>query len=173
MITGQRVVLRAYREDDLEAVYRIFADLDSWPTRDRRPPHPLTVAGFRDLYVPWTTGVAGLEFVVEVDGHVVGRCGMFDEDPLARHAEVGIALAAEARGRGYGTDAMRTLVGFLFTCRNLQRIHLETLADNAAALASYRKVGFVQEGVLRRHAFLRGEYVDAVVMGLLCCEWTG
>lgn len=118
-----------------------------------------------------TASLDGAEFVIEADGDVIGRCGMFNEDPLARHAEVGIALAASTRGRGHGTDALRALVGFLFSARNLHRLHLETLAGNAAALASYRKVGFVEEGVLRRHAFVQGEYVDTVVMGLLCNEW--
>lgn len=59
-----------------------------------------------------------------------------------------------------------------FSARNLPRLHLETLAGNAAALASYRKVGFL-EGVLREQAFVAGQYVDTVVMGLLCSEWQG
>jgi RimJ/RimL family protein N-acetyltransferase len=65
------------------------------------------------------------------------------------------------------------LVRFLFTGRNLQRVHPETLATNAAALASYRKVGFVPEGVLRCHACADGDYVDTVIMGLLRNEWSG
>ncbi|MGB9378098.1 MAG: GNAT family protein [Mycobacteriales bacterium] len=173
MLAGKQVELRAYRDEDFEVIYGIYADLESWPGRSRQPPAPLTVAAFREWYVPLTAGVGGTEFVIEADGAPVGRCGMFDEDPLARHAEVGIALAPAARGRGLGTDAMRLLVEFLFSARNLQRLHLETLASNAAALASYRKVGFVPEGVLRRHAFAGGEYVDTVVMGLLSAEWKG
>ncbi|MDQ6875346.1 MAG: GNAT family N-acetyltransferase [Actinomycetota bacterium] len=171
MLAGKRIVLRPGRQDDLDTIYRIFADLDTWAARSGRPPQPLTFETFRGWYAPVAGATDGVEFVIEVDGAPVGRCGMFGEDALARHAEVGIALVPEACGHGYGTDAMRVLVGFLFTTRNLQRLHLQTLAANAPALASYRKVGFVEEGVLRRHAFVDGEYVDMVVMGLLRSEW--
>lgn len=173
MLRGKQVVLRPFRDDDLEELHPIWADLDSWAARSPRPPQPLTLSAFQEWYLPVTSALDGGEFVVEVDGEVIGRCGMFNEDPLARHAEVGIALASSARGQGHGTDALRALVGFLFSARNLHRLHLESLANNAAALASYRKVGFVEEGVLRQHAFADGEYVDTVVMGLLCSEWQG
>jgi RimJ/RimL family protein N-acetyltransferase len=173
MLTGKHVLLRPFRPDDLPAIYRIVSDLDSWAARNRRAPQPVTFEAFRDWYVPATAGIDGVEFVIEVDGAPVGRCGMFAEDQFAHAAEVGIALLPEARGQGHGTDALRVLVGFLFTARNLQRLHLETLASNTAALASYRKVGFVQEGVLRNHAFADGDYVDTVIMGLLRDEWIG
>lgn len=171
MLAGTRVVLRPGRDDDLDTIYRIYADLDTWAARSSRPPQPLTFESFRGWYAPAAAAPDGVEFVIEVDGRPVGRCGMFGEDPLARHAEVGIALVPEACGQGFGTDALRVLVGFLFTARNLQRLHLETLAANAPARASYRKVGFVEEGVLRRHAFVGGTYVDTVLMGLLRTEW--
>lgn len=173
MLTGKQVLLRPFRPEDLTTIYRIVSDLDSWAARNRRAPQPLTFEAFRDWYVPATVDLDGAGFVSEVDGSPVGRCGMFAEDPLARSAEVGIALLPEARGQGFGTDALRVLVDFLFRARNLQRLHLETLAGNGAAIASYRKVGFVQEGVLRCHAFADGGYVDTVTLGLLRDEWSG
>ncbi|MEP6695343.1 MAG: GNAT family protein [Pseudonocardiales bacterium] len=173
MLPGKQVLLRPFQPDDLPALYRIISDLDTWAARSRRAPQPLTFEAFRDWYVPATAGIDGVEFVVEAEGAPVGRCGMFGEDTFAQAAEVGIALLPGARGRGYGTDALRVLVGFLFRARNLRRLHLETLASNTAALASYGKVGFVKEGVLRRHAFADGAYVDTVVMGLLREEWAG
>ena len=110
-------------------------------------------------------------FVIEVDGRMIGHIGLFGFDPLARSAEVGLALAADSRGRGYGTDAMRVIVGFGFERRHLHRIHLTVLASNAIAIASYRKVGFVEEGRLRESAWLRGHYEDELRMGLLRSEW--
>jgi len=173
VLTGRKVLLRAFRESDLGVLYRIFAELDTWAARSRRAPQPLTLEAFRDWYVPMAAGPDGAEFVIEAGAEPVGRCGLFGEDRLVHVAEVGIDLLPEARGRGYGTDAMRLLVDFGFRARNLQRVQLETLAGNSAALASYRKVGFVEEGVLRRHAWVDGAYVDTVVMGLLRDEWAG
>jgi RimJ/RimL family protein N-acetyltransferase len=94
-----------------------------------------------------------------------------DEDGLARHASVGISLGLDAAGKGYGTDALRVLVDYAFTRRNLRRVHLIVVASNERAIASYRKVGFVEEGRRREHCWVRGAYVDEVLMGLLRSEW--
>jgi RimJ/RimL family protein N-acetyltransferase len=96
---------------------------------------------------------------------------MFRFDTLARSAEVGIALHQDARGKGYGTDALRVLVRFGFERRNLRRLHLRVLASNAAAIGSYRKVGFTDEGRHRESAWVSGSYQDEITMGLLRAEW--
>ena len=61
-------------------------------------------------------------FVVDVDGRAVGTADLFGHDSLARHAEAGISLVREARGRGIGTAAIIELVEFGFTRLNLRRI---------------------------------------------------
>jgi RimJ/RimL family protein N-acetyltransferase len=97
----------------------------------------------------------------------VGSANLFHFDLYAGHAEAGISLAAEARGRGVGTEAVRQLVEFGFRRRNLRRIHLQAIASNLGALRSYEKAGFVVEGRLREHAWVRGAYEDIVLMGIL------
>ena len=62
---------------------------------------------------------------------------------------------------------MIQLVEFGFVRLNLRRIHLQAIASNTAALRSYEKAGFVVEGRLRDHAWVRGAYEDIVVMGVL------
>ena len=66
-----------------------------------------------------------------------------------------------------GTEAIRLLVEFGFTRRNLRRIHLQAIASNTGALRAYEKAGFVVEGRLREHAWVRGAYEDIVLMGIL------
>lgn len=173
MLSGERVVLREVRTDDLLTLYDIFRDLDTWELRGPAAPGPMTWDGFREWYSYATKGLGKeVELVITVQDEVVGRCAMFNEDQLARHAEVGIDLVAPARGHGYGTDALRVLVDLAFTRRNLRRLHLEAVADNVGALACYRKVGFVEEGRQREHAWVRGHYVDMIAMGLLRSEWS-
>lgn len=110
-------------------------------------------------------------FVVEADGVVVGGVSLFDVDDLACHAEVGISLLPSARGQVSGTAAMEQLLEFAFVRRNLRRLHLEVIESNAGAIRSYEKAGFVVEGRLREHAWLRGRYEDIVLMGLLRSDW--
>jgi RimJ/RimL family protein N-acetyltransferase len=164
------VTLRAQADEDFEMLYRIAADLDSWEERGPAAPAPLTRAAYRQR-LERTDPDAGVTFVVCVGERAVGRGNIFTEDPLARTAEVGMALAPEARGKGYGTAALRQIVEFGFERRNLRRLHLAVIASNAAAIACYRKAGFVEEGRRREHCWVRGHYEDEVLMGLLRGDW--
>lgn len=168
------VLLRARREEDVDLLFRLAADLDTWEERDPRPPAPLARAGFDARQAELDAGdAAGLvRFVVEAEGVAVGGASLFDSDPLSRHAEAGVSLLPEARGRGIGTSAVAQLVEFGFVRRNLRRIHLQAIASNAAAIRAYEKAGFLVEGRLREHAWVRGAYEDIVLMGVLRAEWS-
>ena len=172
MITGELVSLRAPEDRDLDVIFEIYADIDTWEERGPRPPIVIPRAEFEERFrSQLTANQDDAHFIIDVDGTAVGRTDLFGIDNLARSAEVGISLHPTARGHGYGTDALRLVVEFGFVRRNLHRIHLTTLASNAGALACYRRVGFVEEGRLRESAWVRGAYIDEVRMGLLRSEW--
>lgn len=166
------VTLRPRTDADLDLLFQLAADLDTWEERNPDPPRPLT----RDQYdarlarAADDDGGGKVSFVVESDGRAVGSASMFGIDPFARHAEVGIALVPQARGRGIGTAAIRQLVEFGFVRHNLRRIHLQAIASNTAAIRAYEKAGFVVEGRRREHAWVRGAYEDIVLMGILRSE---
>jgi RimJ/RimL family protein N-acetyltransferase len=170
MSTPLTVALRAETPADEDVLFRIRSDLDSWEERSPSAPAPLTLETFRERRAKGEFN-GDADFVVTLDGAPVGRCTLFHEDALARHAEVGIALLPEARGQGVGTAALTQLVEFAFVRRNLRRLYLWVLSSNAAGLASYRRVGFVEEGRHREHGWVRGRYEDEVAMGLLRSEW--
>ena len=128
------VSLRSRTDADLDVLYRIAADLDSWEERSASEPAPLTRPGFEARLARADGGEASgqaAQFVVDVAGEAVGSASLSGFDLFARHAEAGISLVPEARGRGVGTEAMRLLVGFGFVRRNLRRIHVQAIASNA------------------------------------------
>ena len=90
----------------------------------------------------------------------------------ARSAWVGIGIGEpEYRGKGFGTDAMKTLAGYAFKQLNLNRINLAVFEYNPRAIRSYEKCGFVHEGS-ERQALKRGEQRwDLMFMGLLREDW--
>ena len=57
------------------------------------------------------------------------------------------------------------LLDFAWRDLNLRRITAQVFADNARAIASYRKAGFVEEGRLRDGAFIDGAWTDVVIVG--------
>ena len=169
------VSLRPRREGDRDLLFEIASDLDTWEERSPQAPRPLTRERF-DARLADVGGADGPEsamsLVVDVDGVAVGSASLFGFDLLARHAEAGIGLQREARGRGIGTAAIVQLVEFGFVRHNLRRIHLQAIASNTAAIRAYEKAGFLIEGRQREHAWVRGAYEDIVLMAILRSEQT-
>jgi len=164
------VSLRARTEADLDVLYRVAADLDTWEERNPAAPALLTRQRFDARLADNDASADNVGFVVDVDGTAVGGASLFEFDSLAHHAEAGISLVREARGHGIGTAAIIQLVEFGFVRRNLRRIHLQAIASNAGAIRAYEKAGFVVEGRQRQHAWVRGGYEDIVLMGILRSE---
>lgn len=89
-----------------------------------------------------------------------------------RHATLGIMIGDKTCwDRGYGSDAVTTLLRYGFEELRLQRIDLHVDERNARAIASYRKCGFVEEGRLRQHRFAEEQYWDTLVMSVLADEF--
>lgn len=170
MLSGERVVLRPLRPDDVEPLWRSRLDPMTWAQTTEAPLVPETLEAYRSRQAD-RSQVGSAEFAVEVDGVLVGRAAMFSVDELARTGEVGLTMLQEHQGKGYGKDVLRVLLGYGFRSRNLRRIHLQTLSSNAAALRAYLAVGFVEEGRLREHAWVEGAYDDVVLMSVLRSEW--
>lgn len=111
-----------------------------------------------------------LHFVIETldDERPIGVVGLENINWRVRECEVGIIIGeSEFWGRGYGTDAMRTVLEVGFHWYNLHRIFLYVVEDNARAIKSYEKCGFTHEGRLRDKAVVAGEYRDLLVMSML------
>jgi RimJ/RimL family protein N-acetyltransferase len=87
-------------------------------------------------------------------------------------AKLGYAIAAEHWGRGYATDAARTLITFGFTTLDLHRISAAIGPDNAASIAVVKRLGFTHEGRLRHHVFTNGVWRDSELFSVLAHEWT-
>lgn len=162
--------LRPQAPEDVEVLFRIAADLETWEERNPGAPAPMTRERFDARLARSAANDPaedGVTFMVDADGTAVGSASLFEFDWFVRHAEAGISLVPEARGRGIGTAAIIQLVEFGFVRRNLRRIHLQAIESNRGAIRAYEKAGFVVEGRLREHAYVRGAYEDIVLMGIL------
>jgi ribosomal protein S18 acetylase RimI-like enzyme len=87
----------------------------------------------------------------------------------SRHGfgEVGMAVAREWRGRGVGSALLAAAIDWARE-RGLHKLSLGVFAHNDAAIALYRKFGFVEEGRrVKQYRRQSGELWDAIEMGLL------
>ena len=112
---------------------------------------------------------AELFIVAERGGEVVGNAGVHPVQHVRRShsAGIGMAVAKHAQGQGVGTALMTAIIDWADNWAQLLRLELTVYPDNDAALALYRKFGFVHEGTLRAYALRNGVYIDAHCMARL------
>jgi putative acetyltransferase len=115
-------------------------------------------------------GSADLRLVAERDGEVVGSLGLHPVENRARRrhaAMLGISIAGAAQGQGVGRALMQAALDYADRWAQVLRIELQVYADNARAIALYRRFGFEHEGTHRAYALRDGAYVDSLSMARL------
>ena len=115
-------------------------------------------------------GRTDLSLVAERGGAVVGSAGLHPTGPALRrrHAMMlGISVARAAQGQGVGKALMQALCDYADRWAQVLLIELQVYADNARAIALYRRFGFEIEGRHPAYALRDGEYVESLSMGRL------
>lgn len=87
--------------------------------------------------------------------------------PTASNWAIGIGLAPEFRGRGYGAAAQLLVVRYLFAHTQANRIEATTEITNVAEQRALEKAGFTREGILRGTTFRQGQWHDQVIYSVL------
>ncbi|HEX6525334.1 MAG TPA: GNAT family protein [Streptosporangiaceae bacterium] len=174
ILVGERVRLRGVRDDDLPTLAKWEMDpgrlttLSNWVV-------PPSEAAAKERIARWSANQENnVAFAIETldDPPVlVGNIGLWGARLKDRCATLGIALGREHVARGYGTDAMRVLVGYGFREMGLHRIQLFVAPFNAAGIRAYQKAGFVEEGRFREAVLHDGRWYDDVLMSILDHEW--
>ncbi|WP_433209518.1 GNAT family N-acetyltransferase [Dactylosporangium sp. CS-047395] len=84
---------------------------------------------------------------------------------------IGISLLPEFRGKGFGTQAQRLLVSYLFETSHFDRIEAYTDVENVAEQRALDKVGFKLEGTIRSAQFRQGRWCDLFLYSVLRDEF--
>ena len=170
MLRGEKVLLRARREEDVAVLHaELYDDVPTRSRADSRPWRPLPADSPASPYrVGEPTDEVAFFSVIETAGdELAGEALLWGIDMHNRMAHIGISLRPSFRGRGLGTDVLLVLCRYGFGIRGLHRLQLETLADNNAMIEAAKHAGFELEGTLRRSAWVDGAFADEVILGLL------
>ena len=97
---------------------------------------------------------------------LIGQCELFDFDAQSV-AEMGYWLGADYQNRGIMTEAVCAVVFYSFNVMKMHRIYAYTSTMNTPSRALLRKVGFIEEGVLRQNTYRDGVWDDTAVMAIL------
>jgi aminoglycoside 6'-N-acetyltransferase len=169
-----RLVLRRFRSDDAGALAMYRSDpsvarYQSWDV-------PVTLAAAAELAEVFAgsspTRPGRFQYAVErsSDGALVGDVGVCLHHN-GMQAEIGFTLAKVYQGRGYATEAVGQVLEDLFTMRNLRRISAQCDARNMPSLRLLRRLGFVEEGRQRTRTWVKCEWTDHLLLGLLAANW--
>ena len=103
---------------------------------------------------------------------IVGLVQVRQLDPSFEAAEWECTIAPSSRGSGIFLEAARLVGSFAFGTVGTHRLEARVLLQNGRANGALRKLGAVQEGILRRSVHRAGEYFDQVLWSLLKEDWT-
>ena len=166
MLRADNIILRSIENKDADLLYKAINTPEL--VRFNAPFKPVHEVH----HLEWLTNLlndASKElFAIEISEEVVGCIQLIDIHPIHRSAELTLRIFDEEnRGKGIGTKSVRLLCEHAFTDLGLVRVWLRVFSSNEKAIEAYKKAGFLVEGLMKKAAFIKGEFVDMVVMARL------
>ena len=169
LIYGTNIVLRAIEAADNGMLLQLINDPDtemmlggsSWPVS--------TTEQLRWFEQQERTHDVLRCAIVPKDGaDAIGTVILSDIDQKNGTAQIHIKLSKEGgRGKGYGTDAVKTIVDYAFRELRLNCIYADILSYNTISVKLFEKCGFTRDGVLRARVYKGGRYTDVYSYSVL------
>ncbi len=165
MLEGSTIRLRSWHEDDLAILVNLRNDVALQAQLLTR------VRGSSTHQVrEWLKSRSDLEngmllIIAKSDcDRAMGFVQISSMDALNCRAELGICLVKQEQGNGYGQDAIALLLSHLRKMWGIRKLVLSLRADNLAAYKCYKKIGFEQCGLYKKHIFIEGNWHDIMLM---------
>jgi len=173
-IRTQRLLLRPYRADDVDAVYAY----ERLPETARYLSNEPMSRAEAEALVTRRIGSSTLGDVGEVvnmiielarTGDLVGDCALFWRSE--GQAEVGYVLHPAHHGHGYATETVGALLRLGFEDLGLHRVAARCDARNTASARVMERAGMRREAHLVQSEFIKGEWTDELIYAILRSEW--
>ena len=173
VLTNKGVTLRELRISDAQS---LFAMLTTEEVSRFISPPPSTVEGF-ERFIAWTIRQRELGtyacFAVTVQGSdtAIGIFQVRELEPGFQTAEWGFAIGSPYWGTGAFQKGAELVINFAFETVGIHRLEARAAVKNGRGNGALRKIGAVQEGVLRKSFYRHGEYLDQVLWTILDEDW--
>lgn len=167
---GENIRLRAVEPDDWQQFFAWFQDTDFDRLTDT------TLFPFSSTVVKkWVNDLSEKEpwkghdfrWVIEnPEGEFVGTANTHSCDSRNGTFEYGVAIQREHWRKGYASEAINLILTHFFYELRYQKVNVQIYSFNEESLRLHEKLGFQQEGRLRRMIYTLGTYHDTVIMGM-------
>ena len=173
VLTGRLARLRELRPSDAPSLFSLLTTDEV--ARFISPP-PTTVEGF-ERFIAWTLRqrAAGTYacFAVTIVGQdtAIGIFQVRETEPGFDTAEWGFALGSPFWGTGLFREGAELVLKFAFDTIGVHRLEARAALRNGRGNGALRKIGAVQEGVLRKSFLRQGEYLDQALYAIVDEDW--
>ena len=173
VLTGAQVVLRDLRSTDAASLFALLTTEEV--SRFISPP-PTTVDGF-EKFIAWTHrqrragSYACFAVTLANDDTAIGIFQLRELEPGFGTAEWGFAIGSPYWGTGVFQEGAEMLVSFAFEQVGVHRLEARAAVRNGRGNGALRKIGAVQEGILRKSFLKNGEYLDQTLWTILDEDW--
>ncbi|MCI6574739.1 GNAT family N-acetyltransferase [Corynebacterium kozikiae] len=172
-LTTQRLKLRAHTPEDVIALQRFYSQpevarflLDEpWSQEDATAKVEERLPK-TDLNGPTNS----LALVIEVEGQAIGDVALWFTDVENRVAEIGWVLDPAYGGKGYATEAVKTVLDLAFDRYSCRRVVAQMDARNNASAKLAERLGMVKEAHHRQDWFSKGEWTDTLIYAMLTSD---
>jgi len=174
VLSGTTVTLRELRASDAVS---LFAMLTTEEVSRFISPPPTTVEGF-EKFIAWTQrqrragSYACFAVTVGSTDTAIGIFQLRELEPGFGTAEWGFAIGSAYWGTGVFQEGAELMVTFAFDAVGVHRLEARAAVRNGRGNGALRKIGAVQEGLLRKSFCKNGEYLDQALWTILDEDWT-
>jgi ribosomal-protein-alanine N-acetyltransferase len=173
VLMGEAITLRELRMSDAPALLALLTTEEV--TRFISPP-PTTLEGF-ERFIAWAAREreAGryVCFAVVPAGYetAVGLFQVRQLDPTFGTAEWGFAVGSAFWGSGLFSQGAELVVDFAFEVIGVHRLEARAAVQNGRGNGALRKIGALQEGILRKSFLRDGKYLDQALWTIIADDW--
>jgi RimJ/RimL family protein N-acetyltransferase len=173
VLAGRQVVLRELRTSDAAS---LLAMLTTEEVARFISPPPTTIEGF-ERFITWTHRMRASGtyacFAVTVKGYdtAIGIFQVRELEPGFGCAEWGFAIGSPFWGTGVFQNGAEMVLEFAFETLGVHRLEARCAVPNGRGNGALRKIGAVQEGVLRKSFLRNGQHLDQVLYAIVEDDW--
>lgn len=171
-ITTNRLKIRSFRETDIEDIFEIYSNKNTCRFL---------------LHEPWTSSTKEEEFqkkltanqltqdtaislACELDNKVIGDISIWYTE-MKETVEIGFAFNDVYSRKGYATEAIRSVIEYLFSIEKIHRIQANLDARNFSSAKLCERVGMRKEAHFIEDYWNKGEWTDSFVYGMLISDF--
>lgn len=165
---GEHIFLREVRREDVNEDYYHWMNDNEITRYTESRFYPYSMNQLQE-YVVSLDGKRESVFLAIIEkssGQHIGNIKLGNIDWLHRRADVGVIIGAKnCWGKGYASEAIVLLSEYAFRKLNLHKLWAGCYANNTGSIKAFKKAGFHEEAVQRKHYYYDGDYIDLVLLG--------